>query len=171
MINLSSANKVPVAFIRANTQNINGKTVTNGSHYNPDRAPASVKICIGAKVMLTGWNACPEWGLFHGAIGTVHDIVFDDGDSPNHYKLPLYVLCNFQQYCGPPFIPSQPKVIPIPTIQIQCDKIGCRCQRKYVPLTLAFAKTIHTFQGANVGPTYPGQPPNEVSRVIVFPGP
>ena len=36
---------------------------------------------------------------------------------------------------------------------------------------MAFAKTIHTFQGANVGPTYPGQPPNEASHVIVFPGP
>ena len=87
-----------MAFIRAKTQNINGKTVTNGSHYNLDQAPASVKICFGAKVMLTGWNACPEWGLFHGAIGTVEDIVFDEGNSPNHYKLLLSVLCNFQQF-------------------------------------------------------------------------
>lgn len=167
----SRENNVPVAFIRADTQNHKGRKVTNARHYDPDRTPASVKLCIGAPAMLTGWNPIPEWGLFHGSIGMVKDIVFEDGKSPNHYDLPLYIMCDFPQYCGPSISPEHPKLVPIPTFQTRCNELSCNCQRKYVPLSLAFAKTVHTFQGANVGPTHPGQPPNAVKRIIVYPGP
>ena len=40
----------------------------------------------------------------------------------------------------------------------------------YVPLTLAFGKTIHSFQGCNVGPTKEGQPDNPVQSIVVDPG-
>ena len=40
----------------------------------------------------------------------------------------------------------------------------------YIPLTLAFGKTIHSFQGHNVGPTSMGQPQNAVKSIVVDPG-
>jgi hypothetical protein len=39
-----------------------------------------------------------------------------------------------------------------------------------IPLRLAFAKTIHTFQGTNVGPMPPGSPQNMIQSIIVDPG-
>ena len=37
-------------------------------------------------------------------------------------------------------------------------------------MTLAFGKTIHSFQGQNVGPTQPHQPTNPVQTIVVDPG-
>ena len=37
-------------------------------------------------------------------------------------------------------------------------------------MRLAFAQTIHTFQGQNAGPVEPGQPPNAVQKLICDPG-
>ena len=45
------------------------------------------------------------------------------------------------------------------------------CERTYMPLALAFARTIHSFQGASVGKTPPGQPENTFHRIIAYPGP
>ena len=42
--------------------------------------------------------------------------------------------------------------------------------RTFPPLTLAFAKTIHSFQGLEAGPVPPGRPPNPVQRIVVDPG-
>src|SRR6476620_2498635 len=45
------------------------------------------------------------------------------------------------------------------------NSIGCCC-RTYIPLRLAFAQTIHTFQGQNAGPVEPGQAPNAVQKLV-----
>jgi hypothetical protein len=60
------------------------------------------------------------------------------------------------------------KHIAIPVITNVCPD-GC-CEREYMPLKLAFAKTIDTFQGQNAGPVDPGRPPNPVERIICDPG-
>jgi hypothetical protein len=39
-----------------------------------------------------------------------------------------------------------------------------------IPLRLAFAKTIHTFQGANVGPMPPGAAQNMIQSIVGDPG-
>ena len=44
------------------------------------------------------------------------------------------------------------------------------CTRLYMPLSLAFAKSIHSFQGATVGPKPPGRPENAFLRVVADPG-
>ena len=49
-----------------------------------------------------------------------------------------------------------------------CKKMCC--QRCVVPLKLAFAKTVHSFQGQSVGPVNPGQPPNAYEAIICDPG-
>ena len=38
--------------------------------------------------------------------------------------------------------------------------------RRLIPLKLAYAKSIHTFQGQSAGPTEPGRPRNAVQRII-----
>jgi hypothetical protein len=97
------------------------------------------------------------------------DIVFRPGDNPNHGDLPLYILVDFPQYKGPVYIEGRPTLVPIPIVETTCKFPGC-CSRKFVPLTLAFGKTIHTFQGSSAGPVAEGQPPNAVECIICDPG-
>jgi hypothetical protein len=60
------------------------------------------------------------------------------------------------------------RILHIPPTTTQC-KWGC-CTRTNIPLTLAYAKTIHTFQGQTVGPAAPGRPENPIKRILVDPG-
>ena len=81
----------------------------------------------------------------------------------------MYVLVDFQRNIGLPFDSLHPTYIPIPPHTARC-KYNCGCQRNYIPLTLAFGKTIHSFQGQNVGPTLPHQPENPIQTIVVDPG-
>ena len=60
------------------------------------------------------------------------------------------------------------QLVPIPVISTKC-KHDC-CTRKFVPLRLAFAISIHQCQGCSIGPTAPGQPNNAAERMILNPG-
>jgi len=60
------------------------------------------------------------------------------------------------------------QVVPIPMVTMLC-KNKC-CKATYCPLTLSFAKTLHTFQGQSAGPVNQGQQPNAVDRIVVDPG-
>jgi PIF1-like helicase len=158
----------PVARIKSRTVSNSGKVVVNNSHYDSDRQPNKVLICIGARVSLNGYNPDPKNGLFHGSLGIVRDIVYDIGKTPQANDLPSYVLVEFHQYCGPEMIPGMPRLIPVTAQSMRCNK-GC-CERTYMPLALAYGKTAHTFQGQNVGPVSPGRPENPIKRIIVDPG-
>ena len=159
----------PVAKLKASTTKRNGMEPGNAAHYEPDRMPPRVNLCKTAKVQLTGYNPRPEWGLYHGSRGTVIDIVFALGESPNNNDLPLYVLVDFPQYCGPAFDIQHPTFVPIASVKMPCKFRNC-CDRTFIPLRLAYAQTLHTFQGQNAGPTMPGQPPNSISCIICDPG-
>ena len=138
-------------------------------HYDNDRTPAVIIIAHDSQVQLTGTNLCPKWGLYHGARGKVLDIVYHPSQSPPE-DLPLYVLVDFPQYCGPAFIEGNPTVIPVAPIKVPCNRPTFCCCRTYIPLRLAFAQTIHTFQGQNAGPVEPGQAPNAVQKLVCDPG-
>ena len=157
-----------MAIIKAITQR-NGRKVSLNSHYDQDRTPNVTMLTIGSHISLAGWNPAPEWGLYHGSMGVVVDIVFKNNESPNENHLPMYVMCEFPHYTGPIFDPCNPKHVPIAPIKAMC-KLKCGCFREYVPLTVAFGKTIHTFQGMNVGPVNEGQEPNAIQHIIVDPG-
>ena len=160
----------PVAVIKAPTISLkNDLKVRAIDHYDNDRTPAISNIARNAQVQLTGINLCPKWGLYHGARGKVLDIVYHPEHSPPE-DLPLYVLVEFSQYCGPPFIEGHPTVVPIAPIEVQCNKPFRCCCRTYIPLRLAFAQTIHTFQGQNAGPVELGQSPNAVQKLVCDPG-
>ena len=160
----SSSN--PVARIKAKTEK-KGVPVFNNTHYDSSTPPAT-SLCRHAQVSVAGSNIHPKWGLYNGSIGEVLDIVFHPGESPNDGDLPRYILLRLPDYNGPALFPDDPKVVPIVPVQCICNK-HC-CTRLFVPLTLAYSKTVHTYQGQSAGPTDEGKPQNAVQRIICDPG-
>jgi hypothetical protein len=108
-----------------------------------------LNICREAKVQLMGKNFEPDWGLFNGSLGIVKEIVFNKDENPLDGTLPQYVIVEFPDYCGPPWIPDKPKWVPIPPMELHCQSHCCNVQ--FIPLALAYAKTGHTFQGQSAG--------------------
>lgn len=143
----------PVARILSKTTTWNGK-IKQGktSHFTQNDIPYISNICRGATVKISGRNFIPKWGLFNGSIGTVIEIVYDNDKGPLDGDLPEYVIVEIENYCGPSWMETKPKWIPIPVVSKLCDKQGCkRCTMEFIPLTLAYAWTIHGIQGMNVG--------------------
>lgn len=169
---LCTKNGTSVARVKARTTSHTGRRVINNAHYDEDRTPPTVLLTKGCKVQLTGSNIYPLWGLYHGSMGTLLEIIFSEGESPNSGDLPLYAMCDFPQYHGERLSQLLPRTyVPIPVREVHCINRTCKgCKRTYLPLTLAFAKTGHTFQGQNVGPTDDGQIPNAIKHIIVDPG-
>jgi hypothetical protein len=103
----------PVALIKSQTIRLKDNSITrNITHYDNERTPTLINIACNAQVQLTGTNLCPKWGLYHGARGKVLDIVYD----PQHSlpdDLPMYVLVDIPQYCGPAFIEAVPLLYPL----------------------------------------------------------
>ena len=58
--------------------------------------------------------------------------------------------------------------VPIPMVEIFCNEKHC-CKATFCPLQLAFARTLHTFQGQTSGVNI-GAPPNAVLVIICDPG-
>ena len=121
-----------------------------------------LNICRGARVQISGKNFEPDWGLYNGAVGTVVEIVFNENENPLDGTLPQYILVDFPQYRGPSWISEKPTWIPIPSIEMNCSNYCC--QFMFVPLSLAYSKTGHTFQGQTCGPGHP------IPCIIVQPG-
>ena len=88
---------------------------------------------VGAEVMLTA-NLWTEAGLVNGSCGIVDDIL-----KPTDSRAARIIMVNFPDYRGPPLSPSRPNVVPI--TQVRADN------HKGMPLTLAWAVTIHKSQG------------------------
>ena len=170
LVSLSSRDN-PIAKIHAKTTS-HCKRTTTALHFDKDRNPEITRLTVGARVYLNGWNPAPSWGLYHGSIGIVKDIVFEENQNPNDKDLPLYVIVDFEHYKGPPFFHNNPTYVPIPRHTRQCDLSygNTCCERTNIPLQLAFGKTIHTFQGQSVGKVQPHQPKNQFQRIIVDPG-
>jgi hypothetical protein len=113
-------------------------------------------------------NIEPKWGFFNGAIGTVVDIIFRQGENPNDGHLPTVVVVDLKHYRGPIWDKDNPTNVPIVTIQRRCEPMCCT--RKQIPLQIAWAKTIHSLQGHNAGPTAKRQTPNDIQRIVIHLG-
>lgn len=138
----------PVARLRSVDSSLkNGK----GKLQHAVTLPRSTILARKSKVAITGRNIRPEWGLYNNAVGTIVDILFSNGESPNDNNLPSFILVDFPGYTGPPFIETYPTIIPVAPVEVCCEHKCCR--RKQMPLRLAYGQTIHTFQGATVGPS------------------
>ena len=161
----------PVAIIKnkgKSKASNNGKAIN--SHFDREQTPMSTMMCRDSRVCIRGRNFMPEFGLYNGAMGTVVEIVYRDNESPNDNHQPLYVAVRFDNYTGPIWDPQDPKVVPIPIIEVTCQKEGKCCRMDVCPLTLSHATTIHKFQGQSVGPTREGQPNNAIQVIVCCPG-
>ena len=105
----------------------------------------SLSLAIGAKVMLRS-NLHVDAGLTNGTIGTVHNILYSP-DLPGPNALPTAVCVDFPDYQGQPWNPLYPKVVPIAAITSIWNENLRQFSRTQIPLSLAFATTIHKSQG------------------------
>ena len=121
----------------------------------------------GARVALEGVNYNPIWGLYNGACGNVKEIIFKDNENPNDGYMPLYVVVEFPGYTGPPWDIQNPTHVPIPMNRTLCNH-GC-CSRVRCPLVMAWAITLHRFQGQSAGPVDPGKIPNPYQCIVFDP--
>ena len=156
----------PVARLLPNSTSHHG-TKAIRSHFN-SASPDSVYLCRNAAVCLAEKNIYPSWGLHSGACGRVDEIVFKEGTNPNNGDMPLYIVVDFPLYKGPIWDIDNPTAVPIPFSTYRC-RYQC-CERQYYALQLAYARTIHKFQGLTAGPSQPGRPRNPYECIICDPG-
>ena len=104
-----------------------------------------IYLSKGAKVMLT-MNLWTDVGLCNGAIGTVLDFVYAEGQQPP--CLPICVLVQFdEEYKGPSVSSTFQRCVPICSITQVSGSLGQKYERQQLPLRLAWAMTIHKCQG------------------------
>jgi hypothetical protein len=73
-------------------------------------------LCRDSMVEITKVNIEPKWGLFNGAIGTVINIFFRQGENPNEVHLPTVVVVDLKHYRGPvwdKYNPTHVTILPI----------------------------------------------------------
>lgn len=102
-------------------------------------------LILGARVMLTSniWTSC---GLVNGAMGTVRDILYEEGTMPP--SLPVLVMVEMDQYQGPTYnTPEGQRVVPIAPVRYSWEGKSGQCSRTQLPLRLAWAITVHKSQG------------------------
>jgi hypothetical protein len=158
----SSTNPVAVITTKYEKSDNTNVSRVNKKHFDTDEVEKNSTICEEARVGLTR-NFRPIWGLYNGALGTVREIVYDDDCSPNQGDFPLYIVVEFDNYEGPQWKKDLTKThVPIPICSDVCSK-GC-CKMTYVPLKLAFARTLHRTQGKEAGAN------KEIKAIVFSPG-
>jgi ATP-dependent DNA helicase PIF1 len=90
-------------------------------------------------------NLWPQVGLCNGSAGTIHKILYQNGQKPPH--LPIAVVVRFDKYHGPPFLQDHPSSIPVPPITFEWQCESQRLSRQQIPLQVRYAITIHKSQG------------------------
>ena len=101
-------------------------------------------LSLEARVMLTR-NLWTNVGLCNGALGTVHKIIYANNEGPPNF--PIAILIQFDNYTGPSFSSSVPRLVPIPPSCDTSESLGSDYERTQFPLKLAWAITIHKSQG------------------------
>ncbi|XP_059076335.1 uncharacterized protein LOC131875721 [Cryptomeria japonica] len=104
--------------------------------FEDEQLEKKILLCKGQQIMLTT-NIWTKSGLVNGALGEVVDIVYEYGFKPR--DIPTYVITRINNYIGPSWNPTYPKVVPITPISLG--------NRRQIPLKMAWAITVHKSQG------------------------
>lgn len=105
-------------------------------------------LAVGCRIMLYS-NLWTSKGLVNGAIGTVVDILYEQGKSSPEDQ-PDVIVCKFESYQGP-YLDDALKTVPIPAItKYWTTAYDVQNSRKQFPLNLAYACTIHKPQGLSL---------------------
>jgi hypothetical protein len=86
---------------------------SNSTHLNKTFDMKKTMLCWDAMVVITKVNIEPTWGLFNGAIDTVVDIIFRQGENPDEGHLPTVVVMDLKNYRLPVWDEDNPTHVPI----------------------------------------------------------
>ena len=130
----------PVAEIHARHSSNDAKCVSSQDMFG---LHPHILISKGAKVILT-MNLWPSVGLCNGSTGTIIDIIYAENHAPP--DLPIAVLVKFDDYSVPSFA-NMPSCVPVRPVTATVNIENSLLERQQLPLTLAWALTIHKSQG------------------------
>ena len=125
-----------------------GKGAKDGSSDDAGRLEKTLLLSKGSRVMLTR-NLWTTEGLVNGAMGTVLDLLWNEGVDDAFAVMPAVVLVVMDRYTGAGSLELDGGVHVVPIIPKtnQWDNNGVVCSRTQFPLVAAFAITIHKSQG------------------------
>ena len=121
------------------------QAASKGSSRDAMNLEPFVKLAQGAKVMLRS-NIWVSAGLTNGSMGTVHGFLYGP-DNAGPPALPAAVCVQFPSYRGPAWDSNNPQVVPVAPITAKWTHNSRVYSRTQIPLSLAFATTIHKSQG------------------------
>jgi len=96
-------------------------------------------------------------------IGWVYGIAWSD-----RTKLPDFILIEFDDYCGPAFLSSHSKYIPVPPFQGEFSYDGMACKHVQFPIVLAWAIIIHKCQGMTLSKVVIDIGKKEMQNGLIF---
>jgi hypothetical protein len=99
----SKQNPIARLKVQSTSKNVKSTKIPKCFKNDKDIQPIT-NLCCEAKVQICGKTFKPDWGLFNGAVVTVKEIVFNKDENPLDGTLPQYIIVDFPDYCGPPWI-------------------------------------------------------------------
>ena len=123
---------MPVKKFEAIHRGLGAKTANKDQ---ADNLLAEVYYSLGCRVMLTA-NAWTENGLVNGSLGTIRDIVWEEGKDPSK-DLPLAIMVEFDGYKGPFF--GDTRTVPVFHTTTRFRHNNHDCERSQFPLVVAYA--------------------------------
>ncbi len=122
-----------------------GREATKADYNTAKGLEAYLLLARGARIMLRA-NLWTEVGLVNELIGIIEEILFEEGQRPP--SLSIAVLIEFNDYNGPAITTMEGKrVVPILPIRQTWESKNVVCSRLQIPISLAWAVTVHKSQG------------------------
>ena len=116
-------------------------------HVSKNLLHPTIYCCVGTRVKING-NIATQLGLFNGAMGTIHSFGLVTHDDVVRVEVIFVQMDNVNDNltCDLSTISPTPNLIPIVRTVSQ-TKISHRFFRRQFPISVAFARTVHSAQG------------------------